>query len=143
MTTLHGDHVSLHGDRVSLRGDRVSLRGVHMQFRVLLQTVCHTVVRLSHRVVSMIIHSVHDNPQSLGCTADSCDCDNQALYIVEKYLGLSLRGIKSTETVQGQILGECSALWAERERVVWSIYVVQAAPYSFQIKPFLPKCSLL
>ena len=50
MTTLHGDHVSLHGDRVSLRGDRVSLhgdrvslRGDHcMQFRVLLQTACHT-----------------------------------------------------------------------------------------------------
>ena len=56
MTTLHGDHVSLQGDRVSLRGDRVSLqgdrvslqgdrvslRGDHMQFRVLLQTACHT-----------------------------------------------------------------------------------------------------
>ena len=47
--SLHGDRLSLHGDRVSLlsdhvslHGDRVSLHGYHMQFRVLLQTACHT-----------------------------------------------------------------------------------------------------
>ena len=27
----------------------------------------------SHRVVSMIIHSVHNNPRSLSCTAANCD----------------------------------------------------------------------
>ena len=32
--------------------------------------------------------------------------------------------------------GECGALWGERERVVWSISVVQAAKCSFQIKLF-------
>ena len=33
--------------------------------------------------------------------------------------------------IAGQLLGECGALWGERERVVWSIYVVQAVTYSF------------
>ena len=34
-------------------------------------------------------------------------------------------------------LGECGALWGKRERVVWSICVVEAAKYSFQIPPKL------
>ena len=34
------------------------------------------------------------------------------------------------------ILGECGALWGERERVVWSICAVK---YSFQIKLFFTK----
>ena len=54
--SLHGDRVSLRGDRVSLHGDRVSLRGDHMQFRVLLQTACHT---LESSLVVLLLMSPH------------------------------------------------------------------------------------
>ena len=31
-----------------------------------------------------------------------------------------------------QLLGECGALWGEREQVVWSICVARAVKYPFQ-----------